>query len=138
MIGTHNPEVGITDTRIEISTVEHSGVLVELSGEFDIHDLDALRKVLSVASSSAWSTYVDLSGVTFLDARCARELAVRSRFRDPLILRDPSWQAKASLKTCGLVREAFASSAEEPSRPAGARNRRRRNLAGAGAGRARV
>ena len=46
---------------------------------------------------------VDLSRVAFLDVRCARELAVRSLRRgNCLTLRNPSWQARASLEACGV------------------------------------
>ncbi len=102
MIDIENLEVKVRDTtRIGISALDRAGVLVELSGEFDDRDLSTLRKALSVVSSCGLSTIVDLSDVTFLDVRCARELAVRSCFDDLLILCDPSWQAEASFKVCG-------------------------------------
>jgi hypothetical protein len=99
-------EVRARDTyKIEISALGRAGILVEilveLIGEFDIHDLGVLRKVLSLVLSARLPTHVDLSRVTFLDVGCARELATRSWLYDHLMLRDPSWEAKASLKVCG-------------------------------------
>jgi hypothetical protein len=88
-------------TKIEISAVGRAGILIELIGEFDIHDLGTLRKVLSLVLSARLPTHVDLSRVTFLDVGCARELATQPWLYDHLMLRDPSWEAKASLKVCG-------------------------------------
>lgn len=76
---------------------------VGLRGEFDVSDLQPLRDVLDGALRTGTMIDVDLSGVAFLDARCARELAVRSLRRgDRLALRNPSWQARASLEVCGI------------------------------------
>lgn len=90
-------------TKIRIGAPDRAGILVELCGEFDVRDLDTLRKVRSIVLSAGLPTHVDLSGVTFLDLRCARELADRSWLYDHLLLRDPSWEAIASFKTCGRV-----------------------------------
>lgn len=76
---------------------------VGLRGEFDVSDLQPLRDVLEGARRTGAMIDVDLSGVAFLDVRCARELAVRSLRRgDRLTLRNPSWQARASLEACGV------------------------------------
>ena len=88
-------------------------VLVRLSGEFDAHDLEALREALDGAASPQGATFVDLSGVTFMDAPCGRELAARAR-RDRLSLRNPSWQARASLGACGLAARSGSRPAGEP------------------------
>jgi hypothetical protein len=90
---------GTTDIRV--SELDRPGILVELFGEFDAHSLKFLRRVLDDASNSGSPVTVDLSRTTFLDLQCARELAVQSRFRDRLELRDPSWQAEVSLGVCG-------------------------------------
>ena len=90
-------------TGITIGGLERSGVLIELCGEFDTGALESLREALDGASSSGLATYVDLSGVAFLDVRCALELAVRCPLHgDRLTLLNPSWQAVASFKACGF------------------------------------
>lgn len=79
-----------------------ANTFVGLRGEFDVCDLQPLRDVLDDALRTGTMIDVDLSRVAFLDARCARELAVRSLRRgDRLTLRNPSWQARASLEVCG-------------------------------------
>jgi anti-anti-sigma factor len=79
-------------------------MLVELSGEFDLHDLQNLSDVLGDAvSSGRAAVVVDLSGVTFLDVGTARELAVRSQLHaHQMTLHNPSWAVRASVAACGL------------------------------------
>lgn len=104
---------------IEIGALDRAEFLVKLSEELDIHDLRILHETLSLILSTGLPTIVDLSDVTFLDVRCARELAVRSCSCDHLILGDPSWQAEASFKVCGhearVVHLRRGSSCEESS-----------------------
>ena len=88
-------------TGIRVSELDRPGVLVELFGEFDAHYLKSLRRVLDDASNSGSRVTVDLSRTTFLDLQCTRELAVQSRLRDRLELRNPSWQAEVSLRVYG-------------------------------------
>lgn len=77
--------------------------VVGLRGEFDASDLQSLRDVLEGVLNNGTMIDVDLSRVAFLDLRCARELAFRSlRPGDRLTLRNPSWQARASLEACGV------------------------------------
>lgn len=79
------------------------GIWIELTGEFDVCDLEPLRRTLDGALGSGPPIYVDLSSVTFLDLLCTRELAVRSRSHDGrLTLRDPSWQVESSFSACGF------------------------------------
>ncbi len=88
---------------IEVRKLDGAGVLVELNGEFDTRDLHLLRKVLEEIPSLEPPVRVDLSRVMFLDARCARELAIRSRLYGGIFtLTDPSWQVRASFRACGL------------------------------------
>ena len=88
-------------TGTRIGEPEGDTRMVVLSGEFDLRDLDPLRRTLGSASSSGRPACVDLSEVTFLDVRCARELAVRSRlYNGRLALNNPSWQVEASLRAC--------------------------------------
>lgn len=76
-------------------------VSVDLVGEFDAYDLETLCQVLDVLSHSREPACVNLSGVTFLDLECARELAIRSYLcGGRLTLHSPSWQAAASLRAC--------------------------------------
>lgn len=77
-------------------------VSVDLAGEFDANDVEMLCQVLDVLSHSRKPACVNLSGVTFLDLGCARELAIRSYpCGGRLTLHSPSWQAAASLRACG-------------------------------------
>ena len=102
MVKVENLAVRTRDkVEIEIGTLDRADFLVKLSGELDVHDLRTLHETLSLVLSTGLSTIVDLSDVTFLDVRCARELAVRSRLYDHLMLRAPSWQAEASFEVCG-------------------------------------
>lgn len=88
---------------IKTNEVEDKSILVELSGEFDLGDLESLRTVLDGALSSGLPIWVDLSRVTFLDMRVAQELAVQSQQHgDRLKLRNPSWQVEASVGACGF------------------------------------
>ena len=74
--------------------------LVELSGEFDVRDLEYLREILNEAGER--SAVVDLSGVTFLDVQTTRELAVRHQlYAGSLVFRRPSWAVRASVAACG-------------------------------------
>lgn len=83
---------------------EHPDGPVELVGELDAFDLEALRGVLDAAELFERPVSVDLSGVSFLDAGCARELLSRLARGGLLELRDPSWQAQASFEALGLFR----------------------------------
>jgi anti-anti-sigma regulatory factor len=77
-------------------------VSVNLAGEFDAYDLETLCQVLDVLLNSREPACVNLSGVTFLDLGCARELVIRSDLcGGRLTLHNPSWQAAASLRACG-------------------------------------
>lgn len=97
---------GIRVSGIRIGRAELRGVLIELTGEFDVHDLGTLRRTFDDTLSSGLPTYVDLSGVAFLDAACTRELAAQYHlyglYGRLLALRDPSWQAEASFRACSL------------------------------------
>ena len=78
-------------------------MLVELSGEFDLHDLQNLSDALGDAVSSGRAAVVDLSGVTFLDVGTTRELAVCSQLHaHQMTLHNPSWAVRASVAACGL------------------------------------
>lgn len=78
-------------------------MLVELSGEFDLHDLGDLRETLEGAASSGRAAVVDLSGVTFLDVATTRELAANSQLHaHRMTLRSPSRAVRASVAACGL------------------------------------
>jgi anti-anti-sigma regulatory factor len=88
---------------IKTNEVDDQSILVELSGEFDLGDLESLRTVVDGALSTGLPIWVDLSRVTFLDMRVAQELAVQSQLhRDRLMLRNPSWQVEASVGACGF------------------------------------
>ncbi len=77
--------------------------MVELRGELDLFSLGELRENLNRALGPGKSALVDLSGITFLDLECARELAVRSQlYADHLTFRNPSPQAQASVEAFGM------------------------------------
>ena len=104
-----------TTQGIRVSDLDNRGILVELSGEFDVRDLEPLRRTLEGVSNSGLPTYVDLSGVTFLDVRCTRELAVRfDVYGRRLVLRNLSWQAEASFRACGFLDRIASCPGEAP------------------------
>lgn len=79
------------------------GVAVGMSGEFDICSLPGLREALDEACASGEPVAVDLSGVTFLDLRSARELVVRSVIgAHQLSFENPSPGVLASVRALGL------------------------------------
>lgn len=92
--------VTMSDTRILRPNLTH--VSLDLVGEFDTYDLEPLREALDGLLGLKETVCVDLSGVTFLDLRCARALAIRSDLcGGRLMLRNPSWEAVSSLRACG-------------------------------------
>lgn len=87
--------------RAEVRVPGHPGAPIGLRGEFDLFELRSLRKAFDGPPPTAAEIRVDLSGVTFLDAQCARELVIRSFPRGGrLTLCDPSWEAYRSLQAC--------------------------------------
>jgi anti-anti-sigma regulatory factor len=87
-------------------TKDVTQISAALAGQFDAYDLEPLCEVLDVLLHSRETACVDLSGVTFLDVRCARELATRSLLcGGRLTLRNPSWQAASSFRACGYGHE---------------------------------
>ena len=75
---------------IEVREWGEGGVLIELRGDFDGHNLGDLRQILDSVVALRRPTMVDLSGVTFLDVGATRELTVRSRLYDHhLTFRNP-------------------------------------------------
>ncbi len=102
---------------IEVREWDEGGVLVELRGEFDQHNLEELRETLDAVVTLRRPTVVDLSGVAFLDVGATRELTVRSRlYAHHLTLRNPSPQARASVRACGFEEWLdFRSDPEDPS-----------------------
>jgi anti-anti-sigma factor len=88
---------------IEVREWGEGGVLVELRGEFDGHNLEDLRQILDSVVALRRPTMVDLSGVTFLDVGATRELTIRSRlYAHHLTFRNPSPQVYASVAACGF------------------------------------
>jgi anti-anti-sigma factor len=88
---------------VELREWSEGGVLVELRGEFDGHNLQNLRRTLDSVVALRRPTMVDLSGVTFLDVEATRELTIRSRlYAHHLTCRNPSPQVPASVAACGF------------------------------------
>ena len=87
--------------RIKVHNPCRAGVLVELAGEFDVSCLLALAHALRRASGLGEPAFVDLAGVTFMDALCLRELAAATGTRD-LVLCRPSWEVMLGVVACGL------------------------------------
>ena len=54
---------------IEVRKQGEEGVLVELRGKFDRHNLGNLQETLNDMGALRQSTLVDLSGVTFIDVK---------------------------------------------------------------------
>ena len=90
-------------TKILVHEPSRTGILVELSGEFDVGAKRALGKMLDGVARWDRPVYVDLSGVTFLDASCLWELVVQYQLHgDHLTLSNPSWQVELSVAACDL------------------------------------
>ncbi len=88
---------------IEVREWGEGGVLVELRGEFDGHNLEDLRRILDSVVALRRPTMVDLSEVTFLDVGATRELTIRSRlYARHLIFCNPSSEVRASVAACGF------------------------------------
>ena len=87
--------------RIKVHNPCCEGTLVELAGEFDVSCLDALGDALRRAAGLRKPVFVDLAGVTFMDAMCLRELA-ESTGTCRLTLCRPSWEFMLGLAACGL------------------------------------
>jgi anti-anti-sigma factor len=78
-------------------------ILVELCGEFDVLFQNILADTLSDCLASGRPTFVDLSGVTFMDSQCVRELAVYYQLgRGRVALCDPSGELELSVAACDL------------------------------------
>lgn len=89
--------------RILVHEPDRTGILVELFGEFDIATKRALRRTVSSVARWGLPVFVDLSGVTFLDSSCLRELAVQHKLHaNHLTLCNPSWQVELSVTACDL------------------------------------
>ncbi|CAA9446786.1 MAG: hypothetical protein AVDCRST_MAG80-1855 [uncultured Rubrobacteraceae bacterium] len=101
---------------IEVREWGEEGVLVELRGEFDRHNLQDLRQVRDSVVALRRPTMVDLSEVTFLDVEATRELTIRSRlYAHHLTFRNPSPQVRASVTACGFDEWFdFRSDSEDP------------------------
>ena len=94
---------------------KEQGLLVELAGEFDLQDLENLEEALDMALSLRDRVLIDLSGVTFMDLLCVRELVGRQQSTGELIvLNEPYWQARSSLPACGLHRASPGSGSRRP------------------------
>jgi anti-anti-sigma regulatory factor len=102
---------------IEVWKQGEEGMLVELRGEFNRHNLENLQGTLNDVAALRQSTLVDLFGVTFLDVGISCELAIRSLlYAHRLILRNPSWQVRASMVACGFAAWANFRSDRPPTR----------------------
>jgi anti-anti-sigma factor len=89
--------------RIRVRKEGRGNLSVELSGELDVAAAGGLREILGWASASGRSVAVDLSGVSFLDSACLRELVVSQRLRPGrVILCNPSPQVELSAAACGV------------------------------------
>lgn len=103
--------------RIRVHKEGRGNLSVEPSGELDVAAADGLREILGWASDSGYSVAVDLSGVSFLDSSCLRELVVHQRLRPGrVVLCDPSPQVELSVAACGVeARIHFRAGARERS-----------------------
>ena len=78
-------------------------MLVKLCGEFDVLSHKILAGALSDCLASGRLTFVDLSGVTFMDSRCVQELAVHYQLgKERVALCDPSQELELSVAACDL------------------------------------
>jgi anti-anti-sigma regulatory factor len=80
-----------------------AGIKVSMRGEFDVYSLPDVRRTLDRACAFGKPVVVDLSGVTFLDLRSARELVVRSVIQaHQLAFENPSPGVLASVRALGM------------------------------------
>lgn len=87
--------------RAEVRVPQQPGAPIGLRGEFDLFELRPLREALDGLPETGAPIRVDLSGVTFLDASCARELMIHSFPQGGrLTLSNPSQEAGRTLKVC--------------------------------------
>lgn len=87
--------------RIRVHEPDQTVILVELFGEFDLGTRRALRTTVGSVARRGRTVIVDLSGVTFLDSACLRELAVQHKLHaNHLALRDPSYEVELSVAVC--------------------------------------
>jgi anti-anti-sigma regulatory factor len=88
---------------IDVREGDVGDTIVGLRGEFDLASLERLRATLDAVAHLRKPALVDLSGITFLDLGCARELAVRSQlYAHCLTLRNPSRPTLATVRACDL------------------------------------
>ena len=102
---------------IKVYEPRRAGVLVELSGEFDVSCLEALGQALRRVASLQRPAFVDLSGITFMDLLCVRELLAagsRSWPAEPLRLCRPSAQFRLSLTACAAEETAAVLPDDDP------------------------
>jgi anti-anti-sigma factor len=101
---THGDSVIKNDSTIfESAQCDDQPVLVKLSGEFDIRYRRTLEHTLRDCLASGRLTLVDLSEVTFMDARCVWELAVYCQLgRGRMVLCNPSQNVEVSVAACDL------------------------------------
>lgn len=107
--------------RIRVRKGGQRDVSVELSGELDIAAADSLGEIPAWASDSGNSAAVHLSGTTFRDSSCLRELVVHQWLRPDLVaLCDPSPQVRLGAAACGpeaRVRFCFAAAQRDSGAP---------------------
>jgi anti-anti-sigma factor len=90
-------------TRFRSAQRDERPVLIKLSGEFDIRYQSTIEDTLRDCLASGRPALVDLSGVTFMDALCIRELAVHYQLGGGLmVLCDPSEDMEVSAAACDL------------------------------------
>ena len=78
-------------------------VLITLSGEIDIRCSTVLEDTLRGCLALRRSSLVEFSGVTLLDSRCVRELAVHYQLGGGrMVLYDPSDDVLVGVTACGL------------------------------------
>ena len=77
--------------------------LITLSGEIDVRCRTILEDTLRGCLAWRESTLVELSGVTFMDSRCVRELAFHYQLGGGrTVLYDPSEDVLVGAAACGL------------------------------------
>jgi anti-anti-sigma factor len=87
----------------EAARREAGPILVKLCGECDVLSQKILAGILGDSLASGRPTFVDLSGVTFMDSRCVRELALYYQLgKERVALCDPSEELELSVVACDL------------------------------------
>lgn len=82
---------------------EQDTVLVRLTGEIDISNVEAFRETLAATVGAADAVVFDLSGIEFMDTSGLALLIDIANTAASCVLRDPSSQVRRVVEASGLT-----------------------------------